>query len=309
MPGEPVSPGGGRRRPSGLVPESVWAMARDWAVMTGGAALYAVSMVMFLIPSKVPVGGVSGIAMVLNHLFSLPIGVMTIVINLPLFLVSWKALGRRFVLRSAYCMLLSSVFTDVFALFVPAYEGDKLLSAMFGGAVIGIAMGLIFSRGGTTGGTDIISKMINVRTGRSIGGVQLACNAVVIVAASYFYSNGTATDVIEVVLYSVVRQAIASYALDAILGGMDSSSAAFIVTNRPEAVAEAIFDGLGRGVTAMDSEGMFSGQERTTLLCAVRSHETLALKRVVAAADPNSFMILTNAREIVGRGFKSAEGS
>lgn len=295
------------RRPSGLIPETMGAVARDLAVMTGGSALYALSMVMFLIPSGVPVGGISGIAMVLNHLFGLPIGVMTIVLNVPLFLLSWRTLGRRFVVRSAYCMLLSSVLTDVFMLFVPVYEGDKLLSAMFGGAVIGISMGLIFSRGGTTGGTDIVSKLINFRTGRSVGGAQLACNAVVILAASYFYSNGTVSDVLEIVLYSVVRQAIASYALDAILGGMDSSSAAFIVTNKPEVVAEAIFDGLGRGVTAMDSQGMFSGKERTTLLCAVRSHESLALKRVVAAADSDSFMILTNAREVVGRGFKSAD--
>jgi len=289
------------------IPESAGAMIRDWVVMTGGSAIYALSMVMFLMPSGIPMGGVSGIAMVLNHLFSLPVGIMTIVINIPLFAVSWKKLGRRFVIRSLFCMAISSLLTDLFIMFVPSYEGDRLLSALFGGALNGISVGLIFSRGGTTGGTDIVSKLINMKTGRSIGGAMLACNGIVIVIASIFYSNGTMSDILEIILYSIVRQAIASYALDAMLGGMDKSSAVFIITNKPRVVSDAIFNGLARGVTAMDAQGMFSGAQRTTLLCAVRSHEALALKRVVSSADPNAFMILADAREVVGRGFKSSE--
>ena len=296
-----------RKAPSGRIPVSVGGLIRDYAVMTGGSLLYAMSMVMFLVPSHVPMGGISGIAMVLNHTLGLPIGIYTILMNIPLFVISWRALGRKFVLRSVYCMIVSSVFTDIFALFLPAYEGDKLLSVLFGGALSGLAMGLVFSRGGTFGGTDIISKFINMRTGRSIGGIMLFLNGVVILGASYFYGNGTIADTLEIVLYSVVRQAISSYALDGMLNGLDSSAAAFIVTNEPKKVAAAIFDGLGRGVTAMDAEGMFSGQHHTTLLCAVRNHETLALKRVVAAADPEAFTILASAREVMGKGFKSPD--
>ncbi len=281
------------------------AIAADYAVMLGGAIIYAVSMVMFLHPAEIPVGGVTGIAMIINHFWDLPLGVLTIVMNIPLFLWSWKELGRGFVIRSGAAMLMTSVLMDALAPILPVYEGDRLLSAIFGGVTHGIGMAIIFSRGGTTGGTDIISKIVSLRTGKSIGNIMLIMNGVIICAASFVYGKGNLDASIEIILYSVVMQALASYAIDAMLNGWDSGNAAFIVTDHPEEIAQEVFEQLGRGVTAMNAEGMFSKTPRTTLLCAIRSHEVISLKRAVAAADPKAFMILTNAREVVGNGFNA----
>lgn len=287
------------------------AVARDYSIMFVGALIYALSMVMFLRPAQVPVGGLTGIAMISNHFWGWPLGVQTIILNIPLFLWSLKELGRGFVIRSGAAMLMTSLLMDFMAPFVPAFEGEKLLSAIFGGVTHGVGMGIIFSRGGTTGGTDIISKIVNIRTGKSIGNLMLVMNGVIICAASFAYADppeGASVSVVlnatlEVVLYAIVMQALASYSIDTMLNGMDSGNAAFIVTDKPEEIAQAVFSNLGRGVTAMNAEGMFSKTPRTTLLCAIRSHEVHALKNVVTQADPNAFMILTNAREVVGRGF------
>lgn len=287
------------------------AVARDYSIMFVGAIVYALSMVMFLKPAQVPVGGLTGIAMISNHFWGWPLGIQTIILNIPLFLWSLKELGRGFVIRSGGAMLMTSLLMDFMAPFVPAFEGDKLLSAIFGGVTHGVGMGIIFSRGGTTGGTDIISKIVNIRTGKSIGNLMLVMNGIIICAASFAYADvpkGASVSVLlnatlEVVLYAIVMQALASYSIDAMLNGMDSGNAAFIVTDKPEEIAQAVFTHLGRGVTAMNAEGMFSKTPRTTLLCAIRSHEVHALKNAVTRADPNAFMILTNAREVVGRGF------
>lgn len=287
------------------------AVARDYSIMFVGSIIYAISMVMFLRPAQVPVGGLTGIAMISNYFWGWPLGLQTIILNIPLFLWSLKELGRGFVIRSGAAMLMTSLLMDAMAPFVPAFGGEKLLAAIFGGVTHGVGMGIIFSRGGTTGGTDIISKIVNIRTGRSIGNLMLVMNGVIICAASFAYANipenATVSEMLnatlEVVLYSIVMQALASYSIDALLNGMDSGNAAFIVTDKPEEIAQAVFTQLGRGVTAMNAEGMFSKTPRTTLLCAIRSHEVHALKNAVTRADPNAFMILTNAREVVGRGF------
>ena len=151
----------------------------------------------------------------------------------------------------------------------------------------------------------MISKIVSLRTGKSVGGIMLVLNSIIICAASFVYGEGILETALEIVLYSVVMQTLASYAIDTMLNGIDSGNAAFIVTDNPEEISQAVFTHLGRGVTAMNSEGMFSKTPRTTLLCAIRSHEILALKRVVAAVDPHAFMILTNAREVVGKGFNA----
>lgn len=281
------------------------AVVQDYAVMFGGAIIYAISMVMFLHPAEVPVGGVTGVAMILNYFFKWPLGIQTIILNIPLFLWSWKELGRNFVIRSGIAMLMTSLLMDLLAPIMPVYEGDRLLSAIFGGVTHGIGMAIIFSRGGTTGGTDIISKIISLRTGKSIGNIMLLLNGIIICAASFVYGGGNLDTALEIVLYSIVMQALASYSIDAMLNGMDSGNAAFIVTDKPEEISQAVFAQLGRGVTAMNAEGMFSKTPRTTLLCAIRSHELIMLKRVVASTDPRAFMILTNAREVVGNGFNA----
>ena len=286
-------------------PDSFGAITKDYLVMGAGAALYAISMVMFLQPAQIPVGGLTGIAMILNFLFGLPIGILIIIMNVPLFLLSYKFMGRRFVVRSAFAMALSSILIDIFELFLPAYRGDTLLTALYGGVLHGVGLGLIFSHGGTTGGSDIISKLINIKTGRTVGQMSLLINSVVIVAAAFVYAGDRGLNTaMEIVLYAILVTAAGSYIIDTILNGLDNSNAAFIITDNPVDVADAIFQKCNRGVTAIHAEGMFSKTPKTTLLCAVRSQEVLAIKRAVGAADPNAFMILTNAREVLGKGFK-----
>ena len=274
--------------------------AGESVVILFGTLLYAAAVIVFIQPMKIPLGGVTGIALLINSLFSFPVGVTTLILNIPLFIIGDRHLGRAFLLRTLTATLAVSVALDAGQPFLPAYEGNELLAALYGGVLTGIGLGLVFSRGGTLGGSDILARLLNAHWSHiSVGNINLVINMTVILASSLFYQSADAA------LFAIVVQFISASALDTVLSGMDTANSALIVTDKPADLSSAIMQRLSRGVTSLPGTGMYTGQEKHTLLCVVRSHEITQLKRIVRQQDPDAFVILSPTREVLGHGFKN----
>ncbi len=278
----------------------------DILIMLVGAVLYAVSVNMFTSPNNIALGGLTGVSTILNYLFSLPIGVMILVLNIPLFI--WGAIenGRKFLTKTVIATVFVSVAIDVMAA-LPwqfYYEGDTFLASIFGGLLSGLGLALIFFRGGTTGGTDIIARNIHKHIPHiSVGTFILICDAVIFVAAAIVYRH------IESALYAVITVFVSTKVIDAVLYGFsgDNGKLMFIITDKYEELSKEIISRIGRGVTLLDAHGAYSNDEKQVLLCAVRPSQVHKTKTLVRSVDENAFIVVTTANAISGKGFQSIE--
>ena len=277
---------------------------KDYLLIIVGCAIYALSVRVFTAPNEIAPGGLTGIATMLNYLFSLPIGIMVIVMNITLFVWGTIEMGPRFLIKSAVATVLSSVLIDVFELIPYTYSGEKILAALFGGVLSGVGLALIFYRGGSTGGTDIIGKCIHKRKPHiSMGSIILAADIVVIVMAAIVYRS------IENALYAVIAIFVSTKVIDTFVYGFshDNGKLMIIITSLPERVSNVILERSQRGVTIVDAQGAYSHQKRGVLLCAARPSEVFRIKSMINAADPKAFVIITTATTISGEGFLNAE--
>lgn len=263
-----------------------------------GALIYSIGQLFFIKPLHIPMGGVAGVSLVLNYLWNLPIGAVSIVLNLPLFFLGWRTMGRDFFYKTVFATVASSVFLDLLAGWIPAFQGEMLIAALYGGIVMGAGFGIIFRAGGTSGGTDIIAKWLNKKKDLPIGTVNFAINIVIICASALIYGNPDSA------LYAIMTSFLSSQVIDKLVYGMDVQKNAMIITDRPQEVAQAIMERLNHGVTALDGTGMYTGDRRTVLICAVRRHESGTLKKILLEQDEHAFMLLSNINEVFGKGFK-----
>lgn len=273
----------------------------NYLLITLGALLYAVGQLYFIKSLHIPMGGVSGMALVANYLWQLPIGIVTIVLNIPLMFLGWHTLGKKFFPKTAFAILATSLFADALSGVVPAFEGEMLIAALYGGVVMGAGYGMIFRAGGTTGGVDIVAKWMNKQKDIPLGTTSLTVNIFIIVGSALIYGN------LDSALYAMITSYLSSQITDKMVYGMDVQKSAMIITSRPEQVADAVMRELHRGCTGMDATGMYTGDKRTVLLCAVRRHETGTLKRLILQEDENAFMMISNINEVFGRNFKRLE--
>ena len=273
-------------------------IAAEILIILLGASMQALAILVFVVQAKIPVGGMMGIALIGNHFISLPIGLTIIGLNIPLFLIGYKTIGKKFLWRTILAIVASSVFIDVLGPIIPTFSGDILLCAVFGGVFSGLGVGLIFYGGATSGGTDIISKLLKRKHGWSYGVTGLYMNGAIVLCGALVYRS------VEGALYALILQYITSTVIDSVLQGFDMSTGAFIITKEPEKVSDALMKDLGRGVTTIDAVGSYTQERKWMLLCAVRQSETMPLKRIVAEADPEAFVMLTHVQEVLGRGFK-----
>lgn len=278
----------------------------DYLIMFFGAVLYAASVNMFTSPNDIAPGGLTGVGTILNHLFGLPIGIMILVLNIPLFI--WGAIenGKKFLVKTVVATLFVSIIIDVMAPFSFKYEGDTLLAAIFGGLLSGLGLAFIFFRGGTTGGTDIIARNVHKHFPHvSVGTVILAADAVVFVAAAIVYRS------IESALYAVITVFVSTKVIDTVIFGIahDNGKLMFIITEKYEELSAEIMDRIGRGVTLLDAHGAYKNDTKKVLLCAVRPSQVHKTKALVNSIDENAFIIVTTANAISGNGFVSLENS
>ena len=274
----------------------------DYLLMLIGAALYAVALDIFLIPNKISPGGITGLAAVVHTVTGwVPAGALTLTLNLPLFFWGGKKLGWRFLSKTVFTTVAASVMIDLFA-FLPNYTDDRLLAALFGGLIVGGALALIFLRGGSTGGFDIVAKIVSIRWPLlSIGRVILISDGLVVALSALAYGD------INTALYTAVALFLSARAVDGLLAGAERGRLAIIITAEPGAVIDRIFAEVGRGATLLEGQGGYGGDTRGVVLCAMRIGEVGRLHRAVKQADPHAFLIMAEAGEIAGEGFRRVQ--
>jgi len=263
-----------------------------------GSLLYAVGFQFFLYPNDIVTGGVTGIAMILNYLLGLPVGVMTIVINIPLFLLSWKQFGSRFLVGSFLGTVLSGAAVDILALLPVEITREPLLAAVYGGIIKGFGLGIIYHAGATTGGVDIIAKFLRRRYPYlNFSTLLLGLDAAVIVLfAVIFHKYDSA-------MYAVICMFVASKMIDLVLFGAVNSKVCYIVTEKSGELKSAILEQLQRGVTFLHGQGGWSGEEKEVILCVIKQHQIVELRKLVQSVDARAFVIICDSREVFGKGF------
>ncbi|MFO8062499.1 MAG: YitT family protein [bacterium] len=276
-------------------------MSRDIILISAGILITSASYAFFIVPAKLIPGGISGISIILHHLFQTPFGIVMLVINIPLLIAGIKVFGRMFGIRTVIATIAVSFVTDGFAYFFKPLVFDNnnlLLSSVYGGAFLGIGLGLIFKGRGSTGGSDVVGRIMNRYTSLSVGYSILLVDAVIIILSGFVFKN------YELILYSFITLFLSSKAIDIILEGRDYARGVMIFTSKPEVIANAILEEMNRGVTGLMSRGMYTMKERTTLYCVVSRREIARLTDIVRSNDEDAFIVVENVYEVLGRGFR-----
>ena len=272
----------------------------DYIIIALGASLYAASVAVFTSKNNIAPGGLTGVSTMLNYLFSLPIGAMIFLMNIPLFLWAFFKNGKGFVIKTMTGTALVSVFIDIFQAVLPFYGGNIMLAAIFGGALSGLGLGLIFARGGSTGGTDIIAVSLNKRFPHiSTGRLMLLSDAVVLTAAAIVYGN------IESALYAGITIFVSVRVIDAVTYGTSRGNGKliFIISDSYDVISREIIQKLGRGVTVLNGSGAYTGNSKRVLMCAARPNQVVKITKGVKIIDKNAFIVVTTANSILGEGF------
>ena len=273
--------------------------ALDALSFAAGSAAIALSVNMFTAPNRIAPGGATGLATVINYLSGFPIGVTILLLNLPLFLVAWKVFGGKFLLRTAVMTVMSSVFIDVAELFITPYSGDKLLAALFGGVLSGVGYGLVFVRGATSGGTDIISMLIKRRYPHiPVGTLVMILDMVIVVLSGFVYRN------IESMLYAVIVFFISGRVVNYLTYGAGNGKMILAVSDNGAEIAEKVISETRRGVTVIPVQGAYTGESKKMLVSVVRPAEVHKIYSIIRRCDKDAFVIIARADEILGLGFK-----
>ena len=280
-----------------------WPWIRDLGLIIIGSLAQAVGLRLFLVPANLASGGVSGISQLINHFTSWPIGLMVLIGNLPLFIIGWRFLGgRKFGLRTAVAIITYSVAVDILVFFLPenGLTDDIFLNSLYGAVVAGFGYGLVYRGRGTSGGSDILARILNHWRGVSMSASYLMVDSVVILGAGLVFGWKQA-------LYALIALYVSGLVAETTLEGPRTVRTALIVTGQPEIVSNRILDDLQRGVTVMTGTGAYTGVSRPVLYCVVTKAEVAYLKSIVQEADPLAFMVIGQAHEALGEGFQSLE--
>lgn len=264
----------------------------------GGCILYSAAIRIFAESNDIAQGGVTGVAMLINYIFpKIDIGTGAFLLNLPLFIIAWKKIGGKFIAKSFVVTAFLSVAIDTIS-FLPVYTGDKMLASIFCGVLSGFAVALVLIRGLTTGGTDILAKLIRLRKPQlSMGRLLLICDFAVVLMSGFVYGK------IESAMYSLVLIFVSSYVIDKILFGLTDSRTLMIITENHEKISSVIMGEMGRGVSIVEASGGYTGKGKKILLSAMLRGEVNRVIKVVAEYDKDAFTIILPSSEIVGEGF------
>lgn len=278
-------------------------IVKDYVIITFGLILYSLSWTFFLVPAQITGGGVSGLAAVIFYSYKIPIGLTFFFVNLFLVVIAIKVLGASFGVKTIFSMVVISIaFSVLPTLPSGAIIQDNFLSSVLGGMMGGAGIGLVFSRGGSTGGTDIIAMIVNKYHNISPGRIILYCD-VIIIGSSYFLLHS-----LDKMVYGFVSMAVVSYTLDAFLSGANASAQIFIFSTKYDEIADFINNEFGRGVTALNGTGWYTQNDVRVLITVVRKKETSILFRKVKEIDPNAFVSMASVMGVYGQGFDKIKG-
>ena len=277
--------------------------AKSYAIIVLGALIHAVAFNMFLGPNQIPMGGLSGLAQIINFLVPvLPVGTMNMLMNIPLLLLSGKLLGRRMLISSVVAVATSSVAIDAIAAAHTFAPLDPFLSAIFGGAMMGLGLGLISAQDATLGGTSTLARLIKIKyPWLSTGSLVMGSDVVILVLAVIAFGK------LEAALYGTIALLALEMIMDKVLYGIDPSKVAYIVSGKAQEIAQILMEEQERGVTILRGEGAYTGDEKKILMVAFRQRDIVQIKRPVHALDSKAFMVVVDANTVLGGGFDDYE--
>ncbi len=265
-----------------------------------GSIIMAVAMNMFMVPNMLAPGGVSGLGVVFYHLFRIPVGLTIIVLNVPLFIAGYIVLGPRIVLQSLVGTFLFSLALEISAPLVPSATGDLLLASVYGGVIMGAGLGLVFRFRGSTGGTALLSLILAKTSGISPGQAMLVGDLIVLFLAIFVFGS-------EAAMYAALSLFVSIKVIDAIIEGLGLAKSAIIITGKGSQINDKLLYELGRGVTRIEGQGGYTGEGREVLLCVVTRQQIARLRSIIYEIDPEAFIIIGNATEVHGEGFKKMQ--
>ena len=278
--------------------EIIWRELKFVGTILLGCTVFSLGFDLFLDPNNINVGGITGIAMILRELLGFgSIGTYFAAINIPLFLLGYKELGRRFFIGSMLGMLFSTVLLDLLTI-IPVPKIDLMLAALYGGGLTGLGLGLVFMAGASTGGSDIMAKLLRKRFRRlKLSRLMLILDIITVTLTGVVFHDITRT------LYSALPLYVSALVMDSVIYGLDYSSMALIISDKYSEIVAEIARKLERGTTLLDAHGGYHGDSRQVVMCAIRRRQITELKDLVSRIDPNAFMILQDAHQVLGEGF------
>ncbi|MBM7645628.1 uncharacterized membrane-anchored protein YitT (DUF2179 family) [Scopulibacillus daqui] len=264
-----------------------------------GALLIAIGLEIFLVPNNIIDGGITGISIMLSYLTSLPLGLFLILLNIPFFVLGYKQIGKTFALTSVYGILLLSIFTS-FLIPVDVLTKDPLLATVFGGIFLGVGVGIVIRNGGSTDGTEILAVLFNKSTPFSVGEVVMVINIFILSGAGFIFGWDHA-------MYSLLAYFIAFKVIDITIEGFNQSKSVWIISDQYEEIGDALNDRLGRGITYLNGEGAYSGDDKRVIFTVISRLEEAKLKSIVEDLDPSAFLAVGNIHDVKGGRFKKRD--
>lgn len=266
-----------------------------------GGLLLSIAIYSFAVPAGFPMTGVSGVALVFYHLFQLPVGTVTVLLNIPIIICCYKTLGKSFYLKSLKTTLLTSAVMDLVGPRLPLYEGDLILAAICAGVLLGVGYAIIFMRGSSTGGFDFIMMAVKYYHPHfSLGNIAFAMDtAVIVVSGMVIGSTGSA------IIYGLVLNYLYSAVLDKVIYGTNSGKLTLIITSCPQLMVSEIDRITGRGTTILKGTGGYSGEDKQVVMCASNSKEMYAIRKRAHEIDEQAFVIIVESNEVIGEGFRA----
>ena len=270
----------------------------QYLIITASCALYAVGFNWMFDPNHISVGGFTGLGQIINYLLpGLPIGTIVIILNVPLFVLGWRFIGKDFLFSSIYATAVSSLMIDGLAAVHTFKPMEPILACLYGGVIIGVSCGIMLREGATTGGTELAARLLKLKLpGLSIGTLCLAIDTIVVVSYAAVFRDLTQA------LYAMVALFIISKVMDRVVYGGNGAKMAYIISERYEEITAKLLE-LDRGVTLLEGRGGYSGKAKNVILCAFSRAQIVAIKSIVKQADPDAFIIVCDAYEILGEGF------
>ena len=272
-----------------------------YALITLGSVIYAIGFQYFMFPNRIVSGGLTGIAMILNRFTNWPVGMMILVMNTPLFLIAWRHFGLDYLIGSLVGTAVSSVCVDVLAMTSFVATDDPMLGSIIGGVIKGAGMGMIYYVGASTGGVDIVAKMLRQRYPQiNFGTIVLMIDVVIVVAYAFVLNQ------FQSAMYSLIGMYVVSKVVDLALYGIDNSSLCYIISEKSEELTQSIINGnVHRGVTILNAEGAYSHQKKNVIMCVIKRTQMGEMRRLVRRVDEHAFFIVTDAKNVFGVGFEN----
>ena len=277
-------------------------LLRKYLLVLLGSILYAIGFQFFMYPNSIVAGGVVGIAMIINRLAGLPVGMLTILMNVPLFLIAWRHFGPEFLIGSLVGMGLSSVIVDFFAATFPfVATNDPLLGSIIGGVIKGFGLGLIYFVGATTGGVDIVAKFLRQKFAQiNFGTIVLIMDVAIILAYAIILEK------YDSAMYSMIGMFVVSKVIDLVLYGIDNSNICYIISENSDQIIQEIISGhVRRGVTILEGEGAYSHRKKDIIMCVIKRTQIGEIRNLVKSIDENAFFIVVDAKNVFGNGFEN----